>query len=317
MNKYIALLAFSLLIVAACTKETEYEKYPFKEITAFSVNANASTKLTGGVSDGKIYLYWPSHLPLPDSLAPQITVSENAVISPASGKNIVPASGVVYTVTAENGETATYTLQLVVSQPDITIKEGADIKGTLKSVLNLGSYLTGVLPDTNVTKVYLVPAEGDMKQLKILTISNSNLEAVTLTADVPATGLDTGWYKLKIVSGGRSATSARSFIYLDEVPPPVPVPAALPASLRLKVGETFTVTGTGLENVTNGQVRNINDFVYYPLELVSASATSLTYRISAGSPVGAYNRVEIGYKIKDVLTWVRVTGPGPILTVIE
>lgn len=316
MNKQIIIAGGLLLTMAACTKETEYEKYPFKEIAGFSVT-NGSTQVAASVSEGKIFLYWPAYMPMPDSVAPVIAVSENATISPASGKNVALESGVVYTVTAEDGQTATYTLQLVVNQPDITIVDAADLNGTLKSTLALDNYVTGVIPDTAVTRVYLVPATGEAVRVKITELSNSAVERVLMRIEIPETGLNTGAYKLRIVSSAKTVTSTRSFIVLAPTPPPVPVPDALTASLSVQQGTTFTITGSGLDGIVEGRIRSSADFEYYPLEVVSVTATSATFRVPAGTAAGPYGRLELGYNSTDGVVFVRMTGPAPIFTVTE
>lgn len=316
MNKHILISGGLLLTMAACTKETEYEKYPFKEIAQFSV-ATGNTQVAASISEGKIFLYWPAYMSMPDSVAPVISVSENATISPASGKNVALKSGVVYTVTAEDGQTATYTLQVVVNQPDITIADAADLNGTLKSTLVLDNYVTGVIPDTAITRAYLVPAAGEAIRVKITELSNSAVDRVSMRIEIPETGVNTGAYKLRIVSSAKTVTSNRSFIVLAPAPPPVPVPNALTAALSVQQGTTFTIAGAGLDGIVEARIRSSADFEYYPLEIVTLTASAATFRVPVGTAAGAYNRLELGYNSPDGLSFVRLTGPAPIFTVTE
>ena len=55
-------------------------------------------------------------------VAPEIAVSELATISPASGETVDLSKAVVYTVTAENGESKQYTVTANVSEQEVAVR---------------------------------------------------------------------------------------------------------------------------------------------------------------------------------------------------
>ena len=77
-----------------------------KAITGFKIG---DTVATISEADKTISILLPQGTNL-SALTPEITVSKNASVSPESGVQIDFTSPVIYTVTAENGETQTYTV---------------------------------------------------------------------------------------------------------------------------------------------------------------------------------------------------------------
>lgn len=55
-------------------------------------------------------------------VAPEIEVSKLATISPASGETVDLSNDVIYTVTAENGETKQYTVSATVSEQEVAVR---------------------------------------------------------------------------------------------------------------------------------------------------------------------------------------------------
>jgi YD repeat-containing protein len=102
----IALFTVSLFIVMACkTAETVTPLSPEKTMSAFSFSS-LSPAVTGAISGTNITATVPFGTNL--NLAPTITVSAKATVSPSSGSSQDFSKSVAYTVTAEDGSKQTY-----------------------------------------------------------------------------------------------------------------------------------------------------------------------------------------------------------------
>ena len=126
---------FSLAAAASCTK-TDTIAPP-----ADAQNRILSYKVTGvpageqpvigaiDDTDSTITIYLPSYFAL-EVILPEITVSEGASVTPASGtivENLITMlqnkQPVNYKVTGKNGSTRTYTLRIISQQPQTTVNE--------------------------------------------------------------------------------------------------------------------------------------------------------------------------------------------------
>ena len=83
----------------------------YKEIKTFTVTIDGTT-YEGTISGTDISIVLPAGV---TSITPNITISDNATISPASGTAVTLQDGTAaFTVTAKNGDTATYTLHATI-----------------------------------------------------------------------------------------------------------------------------------------------------------------------------------------------------------
>ena len=83
----------------------------YKEIKTFTVTIDGTT-YEGTISGTDISIVLPAGV---TSITPNITISDNATISPASGTAVTLKDGTAaFRVTAENGDTATYTLHATI-----------------------------------------------------------------------------------------------------------------------------------------------------------------------------------------------------------
>lgn len=283
-NRYIRpvlMLLMAAVVITGCKKETTNTPYPYAEITAFKVTEGANEQ-DAAVAGNDLIIYWPSDKAMPDSVSTGITVSEHATVKPESGKKVALKNGVVFTVTAEDGTVATYKLKIVVNQPLLSIGNLPDdfqITAYFGRTLELASFISGVIPDATKTKLFLVAASGTETQIPV------NFTDGAITGTIPAKEvLAAGTYKFKVISGVRTVTSNSFAVKLTDAPLPPPKINYLTGTITVKAGETFTVTGTNLRNVTGGFMYRIDDFSQVQLEVASFTTTSIVYRVPAGTP---------------------------------
>jgi hypothetical protein len=283
-NKYIKpvlMLLTAAAIITGCKKEIKNVPYPYAEITAFKVTESTGEH-DAAVAGNELVIYWPSEKAMPDSVSTGITVSEHASVKPESGKKVALKTGVVFTVTAEDGTVATYKLKIVVNQPPLSIGNLPDdfqITAYFGRTLELGSFVSGVIPNADKTSLFLISAAGVETKIQV-SFTNGAITGTLPAKDVLAAGT----YKFKIISGVRNVISNSFAVKLTDAPLPPPRINYLTNTITVKAGETFTVTGTNLRNVTGGFMYRIDDFSVVQLEVVSFTTTSIVYRIPAVTP---------------------------------
>ncbi len=181
------LLCFLLIvgITISCSKKEEVvPKSTGKAITAFGFNA-LSPAVAGTVSGNSIAATVPFSVDV-TSLVPTISASSKATVSPATGVTQNFSNPVTYTVTAEDGSTATYT---------VTVTKSAAPKSTAKDITAfsfgaLSPAVTGVIDNTAKTISAALPAGADATKL-VPTITTSAKATVS-----PATGAAQDFTKL-------------------------------------------------------------------------------------------------------------------------
>lgn len=307
----IALLS-GWLAMGACSKDTVQAPYPYNELQTFQVVTGTGDTIPAAISNGNIILYWPFDHPLPDSVAPLITISEHAVVSPAPGVRVSLKDSVSYVVTAETGAKATYKLRVVVNQPDLLINDETDIVGRLEATTDIGG-ITYLIPDTTFTAAYLVSASGVETKCVIngFTELGSNEYAVNMAT--PA--VDTGSYKLKVVSGTHAVTSERDYVKIIY---PFPTVDGLTTAITLKRGETFKLSGANMRGMVAGRARLAGGQTYYNLELAEFDLTSVTYRIPADFPLGNYNLLHAAFRnYLGTTVYLRAGTINPVLIITE
>ncbi|WP_157262475.1 hypothetical protein [Pedobacter sp. PACM 27299] len=195
MSCTIFVLALFLTIFSACKKE--YTDFPYHNIEQFQVSIDEKSNIDAVIKGDSIILYWPPFINIPDSITPQITVSERASILPASGKKVAYSDKTSYRVTAQDGNTKVYHLKRLNNQPIFDFELARTMtRGGL--FLLSGSYFVA---DTSKTKVYLI--DKSKKETRINPIAL--LTTARLNAAVPAVSvIDTGSYHIKMITGSRT-----------------------------------------------------------------------------------------------------------------
>jgi len=306
----VALLLW--LAIGACSKETVQAPYPYNELKTFEVVAGPGDTIPAAISNGNIILYWPFDHPLPDAIAPLVTISEHATVSPASGAQVSLKDSVSYVVTAETGAKATYKLRVVVNQPDLLINDATDVVGRLEATTDITG-ITYVIPDTAFTAVYLVSGAG--AETKCVINSFTELGANEYAVNIATPAVDTGSYKLKIVSGTETLTSERDYVKIIY---PFPTVNSVTTAFTLKRGETFTLSGANMRGMVAGRARLTGGQTYYNLELAAFDLSSVTYRIPADFPVGNYNLLHAAFRnYLGATVYLRAGTINPVLIITE
>lgn len=197
--KYPFLCLVLAIGLSSCKKE--YPDLPYNDIEAFSIEDANGKPLHAVIKDEDIIIYWTPLEDEPEFITPNIRVSEQAQISPASGQKVAYSEETKYTVTAQDGRKKIYTLRTQGGQPTpyFSLINSSDFKFNNNFVIN-GDYF---LPDTEHTKLYLVQGSKEAEITDINRITNSSITMyVPLTLDI-----DTGQYNIKLVTGKRTVSN--------------------------------------------------------------------------------------------------------------
>jgi len=299
-----------LAAFVSCKKETEYAPYPYNSIERLSITAGSNEKINASFHNDSIIIYWPSYLPKPTKIAPQIIISEKATITPASGTEVAFVTGTKFTVKAQSGAVKDYFLKVIFNQPDIQVFEAtyATTKGGTITVNN-GREIRYLARDVNLTKFYIVDNANKETQLPIEFADQADGSPI-MRIKVPNTDdIKIGAYKIKIVSEERTFISP-NFIFGILYPASAkPVVKAITAPITVKQGETITFNGTGFFDMKEARVyaydANWNEKEVTTLELVSSTATTATYRIPATFKAGTYQLG--GYDADGIGIQLRIT----------
>ena len=146
------------LIITACKEEeSEPDRSSAKEITTFTFGS-LTPAVAGTIDDNDITVTVPSGTDV-TSLSPTVVVSPEATVSPASGTAQDFTSPVTYTVTAEDGSTATYTVTV-----NVTPEQSGEAEIISFVLSELDPPVDGDIDeDNNITAT--VPARTDLTAL--------------------------------------------------------------------------------------------------------------------------------------------------------
>lgn len=236
MKKFYYTLLAALFVLPACTKtdivpftpETDNQLLEYK-----IVNVQGSP-IYGAISqsDSSITVYLPFYLQL-ITLEPEIKVSDGATVTPASGTMIEDlldlfhkGREIKYNVKGKEGKVKTYTLYILVQQPDLTLQE-VSVDATNPNTYSLNMNLdfdsfsfgldgAGFAADLDMIRVMLVDEQN--KEYGPLNISRFNTTDLTrldftviqykeqsdpILATLPAEGL----YRIRVYSYAKVATT--------------------------------------------------------------------------------------------------------------
>ncbi|GEP93803.1 hypothetical protein [Chitinophaga cymbidii] len=323
-RKHILLAFAALLFFAACKKETEHAPYPYHRITSFAVQTNGADSVSGAITADTVIIYWPYHLPLPEQVRPKVTVSENATVSPASGTAVDFATGTKYTVEAQDGGLKDYFLKVIVQQPAIQLYTGFGQSVVFGSDMTYDNSTTlrYVIRDNQQTHYFLVDAENNEAELPV-TFYTAGRDSM-MRVKVPEKGqIAAGPYRIKVTSGTQSVITENAVLGVVNGWEDRPVVNELSGSMTWKRGETITFEGTQFADMQGARLYSLPDWwtetELGALELVSATATSATYRIPDTLPTGTYtfnddgpNTMRIQLRISDYFPGYNPVSPKPI-----
>jgi len=197
------LTALLLMLTYSCKKE--YPDFPYNEIEKFSIKDISGTELSAAIQEKNIIIYWPPFQDQPDSIQPQIAVSDRAIITPKSGSKIPFKEGFSYEVKAQNDSINTYTLKIANNQPLPYFEVNELVVNLNRSMSLLGDYF---IPDATHTSVYLMDKNKKETLLTINSISNNGINV-----NIPLVlSQDTSHYHIKVITGKRSLTKGPYYI---------------------------------------------------------------------------------------------------------
>lgn len=271
--------AMLLLVLNSCKKEYKDAPHPYHEIISFKIAYGASDSLKAAITNDSIIAYWSGYKAVPDSITPAITVSANATVSPASGQKVALKSGTTFTVTAQDGSKATYTLYLKVYQDEPSLP-GTRLSFNINTAWQMNGF-ANLIPDTSLTRLYIITNTGNEINIPLSAVNVTTL----ITETIPNSLADTGYYKFKLVNNTYTTYSGDSAVKIFAQP-------AITSFAPVKgvVGDEVTITGAyfgatpAANTVTfNGQGATV----------IAATATALKVLVPAGASTGKI-RVIVG-----------------------
>jgi hypothetical protein len=161
---------------------------PGNRILSFKIANITQETIYSAVNDSTktITTYLPWYYTL-NFIDPEITLSKDATVTPASGElvQVLSATPMHYTVTGKDGQKTTYTLQIIVQQPHLVLNELSTAAQTTPYQISSSDItLTGenFITDLNVTKAYLVNIQGNKWQLSTYNNGSERSNRMVYTA---------------------------------------------------------------------------------------------------------------------------------------
>ena len=275
----------------------------YKEIKTFTVTIDGTT-YEGTISGTDISIVLPAGV---TSITPTITISDNATISPASGATVTLTDGTAtFTVTAENGDTATYTLRATIPS-EATGLAALQVYTATHTLLAASDFkqntteYTADIHDTNVvhtassTELYfkVIPATSTAT----VTAALNDGDPITLTAIANMnTNTNSGYIRLwdNEVESNRPVRVGENTVTITVTPAGKDESSMVRYTLKFTVVPTLsslTITGNGKELSLN-KTFNANEFEYTMevpddvTELTISAAARMTGKASVTLPQG-------------------------------
>lgn len=325
MKKYLYPVAYLFLLIGigslgSCSKEYETAPTPYNEITSFKIGYYNGQDTIEGIIDGSIiHIVWPgsTEWPIPEAVNPEITVSKNASISPASGTSILLEDGVTYTVTAQDGTAKTYTIKLTngallpsfVDETIINVQVGGKYNINMFNTAGDGSDSLFLVNDNN-------------EEFKILHTSQVSVGGINFIADQPdGSGIPVGEYYVKVIN--KYNIPVKSNTKMVSVTADAPTPYLYynhTEAIEVKPGETFTVPirHFSAEYIINRQQlfyldSNTGYIASILLNFIGANDdfSEVTFQVPEGTPTGITSDLEEGLRVRIVKDGRNVTFSAP------
>jgi len=263
------------------------------------------TLINASIVGGEVIVYWPSYKPLPDSIRPTISLSENASIRPASGTLVPFRTGTTYTVTSEADTEKEYVLKVDLRQP---------IPGFAYTGPNIGLnqgdiydiYGHWFLKDIDQIRAFFVDTvTREESPFRILGFREhqKNYPEMVPYGFISHEDVSSGKYHLKVVNGIHTVFATVSGTAEKVVFTIAPTPRTRPQTRNLlssfpytlRRGEEFTMGGKCLDYLTNISLQNSLG-QKHEVEFVRSSYDSWTGKIPADMPLGEYKNYYMIYQ---------------------
>ena len=280
----MAALAAIPVMLFSCKKEDA--KFPYTDIVSFTVDASGQA-VKAAVTGDSIILYFPVGQAIPENITPEITVSDGATISPASGTTVALKETVVYNVTAQTGITKQYKVYIPNNQPKPVVRSYSGI-----TTYNGKRYMRVDNGEFQFLGDYF--ATGGTATLLTM---NDQEKPTTNSFLVPIQWrfkpLEKGTYKAIVLNNaGYTTTIKDTFDVIDN---PFPNLTAFTAPVTVKRGTDITLAGNNLNYVISASIRNAATSLSTAVTVKSVTANSITLTIPAGLVAGNYNRIVMGF----------------------
>ena len=276
----------------------------YKEIKTFTV-AIEGTTYAATITGTDISIVLPAGV---TSITPTITISDNATISPASGATVTLTDGTAtFTVTAENGDTATYTLRATIPS-EATGLAALQVYTATHTLLAASDFkqntteYTADIHDTNVvhtassTELYfkVIPATSTAT----VTAALNDGDPITLTAIANMnTNTNSGYIRLwdNEVESNRPVRVGENTVTITVTPAGKDESSMVRYTLKFTVVPTLsslTITGNGKELSLN-KTFNADEFEYTMevpddvTELTISAVARMTGKATVSLPQGA------------------------------
>ena len=276
----------------------------YKEIKTFTVTIEGTT-YAATITGTDISIVLPAGV---TSITPTITISDNATISPASGATVTLTDGTAtFTVTAENGDTATYTLRATIPS-EATGLAALQVYTATHTLLAASDFkqntteYTADIHDTNVvhtassTELYfkVIPATSTAT----VTAALNDGDPITLTAIANMnTNTNSGYIRLwdNEVESNRPVRVGENTVTITVTPAGKDESSVVRYTLKFTVVPTLsslTITGNGKELSLN-KTFNANEFEYTMevpddvTELTISAVARMTGKATVSLPQGA------------------------------
>lgn len=279
--------AVVLLLAVSCKKEAALR--PYTDIINFTVTSPDGEPIKAAIDGDSIVIYWPIGKERPETLTPVIHVAEGATISPASGEEVSLREAIQYTVKAETGDSKTYRLHVPNNKPKPYVNTfgGLNIKDDKQFIFKdwvmsfRGDYYDA---SEGGTAVFYIDAAGNEIPAEVQHISE-------LGANIVAGTLGT-FSGIKIESNGHTIFYETVF---DVVENPFSTLANPEGSTTAKPGDELTFSGTNLDKVDKFEIGNYLTNTQLELDIVTATAESITVKLPSDLPIGEYNLIVAYY----------------------
>jgi uncharacterized protein (TIGR03437 family) len=296
------LVLVGVTVVIGCKKDYKDAPYPFHEIVSFKIGTGVNDTLKAAITGDSVVVYWSGFKTVPDSVTPVITVSENARVFPASGQKVALKTGTTFTVMAQDSSKTTYKMYLKVYQDE-------PVMSTVKTAFNLATAWTlngfdNLIPDTGVTRLYIVDAKG--KEIKI-PLTSMNVSTL-VTQLLPVNLVDTGYYKLKLVNNIYTKYSGDSAIKVFAQPEIISF-----SPVKGTPGEVVTITGKHFSTTSGGNTVLFNGLA---ASIVTTGNTELKVIVPEGAGTGKLSVTARGYTGLSTNVYTVLSAAATIVTTV-
>lgn len=258
--------------------------------------------IQAAIVNDTIKVLWVSYHEIPETITPVIELTDKAVVSPKAAVEIPFKTGEKYTVTSEAGTTKQYTLQVDFRQPQpksFRLETTGSLGGWTSIQGGYGTATDHLWFNLEQTRVYLVSAADQTKEYncEIVYLGTGTginpFSSYGIYFYLP-TNMPIGKYDVRVKNGEyvlRQSLEKDWFNFTVTAPTTIEISRWHPAKFTLKGGDTFSIRGTKLDTGKNLFISIGTNGTRRPIEIVTRTAYTATFKVPVGTPAGIYNRL--------------------------